>query len=227
MAENKEIVIITDKELAKVDNNLLNTEQLNMLLSKTPKQHKYTRPAKGGGQWTYVTGTYVKKVLNLMFGWDWDFVVKEFRYDMQVKQAIVLGQLTVRVNGRTIIKNQFGRADIKFKTVWNPTTKTKDTTNEPLDLGNDLKAATTDALKKCSSELGVCSDVYAPNEFKAVKVVSDRSTENVPEEIKITIEDINDIEVLMQYANSPQMKPFEKNLKFITLVDNKRKELAI
>ena len=37
-----------------------------------------------------------------------------------------------------------------------------------LDYGNDLKAATTDALKKCASELGIASDIYGANEFKEI-----------------------------------------------------------
>ena len=50
---------------------------------------------------------------------------------------------------------------------------------QPLDLGNDLKAATTDALKKCASELGIASDIYAPNEFKAIHVMSDSEKSDI------------------------------------------------
>ena len=38
-----------------------------------------------------------------------------------------------------------------------------------LDYGNDLKAAATDALKKCASELGIASDIYGSEEFKEIK----------------------------------------------------------
>ena len=157
---------ITSTELAKVENNALNGQQLQFLLKKTPKNHVYQRPAKGGGKWNYVTGVYVKKVLNLMFGWDWSFEVVEHKFDLQVGQAYVLGKLTVRSQGKEIVKMQFGRVDIKFK-------KQQDQNGNrlPLDIGNDLKAATTDALKKCASELGVASDVYAPNEFKEINIV--------------------------------------------------------
>ena len=48
---------------------------------------------------------------------------------------------------------QFGRSDIKFKNEWIDGKKIP--TKEPLDLGNDLKSATTDALKKCASEIGI------------------------------------------------------------------------
>ena len=45
-------------------------------------------------------------------------------------------------------------------------------TGEALSLGNDLKAAATDALKKCAAQLGIAQDVYAPDEFTEVEVLS-------------------------------------------------------
>jgi hypothetical protein len=156
---------ITTDELAKVKENKLSTQQLDFLFSKTPEKHIYKRPAKGGGQWSYVTGTYIKKVLNLMFGWDWDFEVVEYKYDIVIKQVFVLGKLTCRSNGKAITKMQFGRKEIICKKG----------TDIPLDLGNDLKAATTDALKKCANEIGIAADVYSPNEFKEIKVVDEKT----------------------------------------------------
>jgi hypothetical protein len=183
--EKKNLPEITKSELAKCDNKLLNTKQLNLLLGATPQNHKYKRPAKGGGTWDFVTGTYVKKVLNLMFGWDWDFQVKQFEYNLQAKQCLVLGTLKVRTGGKEIIKEQFGRADIKFR---------KDGTL-PLDLGNDLKAATTDSLKKCASELGIASDIYGKNEFKAITVIPD------PEDNTAGIKQIDFAESLLRTSN--------------------------
>jgi hypothetical protein len=158
-----EIAKIEKSELSQVENNLLNKNQLNFLFAPTPEKHRYTRPAKGGGKWTYVTGTYVKKVLNLMFGWNWSFEIVDEQISVEFKQVIVKGRLTVNANGSEIVKMQFGRQDIKFKK----------NTELPLDLGNDLKGATTDALKKCASELGIAADVYAPNEFKQIRVVDE------------------------------------------------------
>mgnify|MGYP000486461510 CR=1 FL=1 len=168
------LIAVSDKDMALVENNMLTPNQLAFLFKKTPEGHISTRPAKGGGQWKYVTGTYVKKVLNLIFGWMWSFEVVEHKFDLQIKQAYVLGKLTVKSNGQEIVKMQFGRVDIKFKK----------NTEIPLDLGNDLKAATTDALKKCASELGIASDVYAPNEFKEIYIKSpEGKTEESLEEV--------------------------------------------
>ena len=134
-------------------------KQLLFILQKTPADHIYTRPAKGGGTWEYVTGVYVKKVLNYTFGWMWDFEIKDKGREGDL--VWVQGRLTInsKAGKPMIVKEQFGRADIKFKRG----------TKTPLDYGNDLKAASTDALKKCASELGIASDVYGKNEFTKIQ----------------------------------------------------------
>jgi hypothetical protein len=147
------------KKLTIVENQSLSTEQILHIMQRTPKQHVYQRRAKGGGNWDFVTGTYVKKVLNYCFGWLWDFEIKE--HGIEQGTVWVLGRLTIKNTELKpmVVKEQFGRADIKFK---------KDS-KEMLDFGNDLKAAATDALKKCASELGIASDVYGAQEFREIK----------------------------------------------------------
>lgn len=169
MKKNNEVATVTTQELSLVENMLLNTKQVGLLTKRTPAKYLMTRPAKGGGQWTYVTGAYMKKVLNLMFGFNWNFEVVEYKFDLDIKQAFVLGKLTCKTGNAEIIKMQFGRADIKFRTEWKDGKKIA--TREPLDLGNDLKAATTDALKKCAAEIGIAGDVYGKEEFKELRVV--------------------------------------------------------
>ena len=181
-----ELITITKDELTKSGTSVLNAAQLDFLLGKTPANHIYKRPAKGGGEWSYVTGVYVKKVLNLCFGWDWSFEIVEHKFDLNIKQAYVLGKLTVHSQGRDIVKMQFGRVDIKFKTAWENGKKIQ--TDQPLDIGNVLKAASTDALKKCASELGIASDVYAPNEFEAIRVAEKMETTDMVEEIEKLLE---------------------------------------
>lgn len=156
----KEVAIISKNDLTKAEGNVLNENQLQFILAKTPKSQIKSRPAKGGGVWNYVSGSYVKKVLNLMFGWDWDFQVLEQIANVDLGEIVVKGRLTVRSGGKTIVKEQFGNKEIVFK----KGTKT------PLSFGNDLKAAATDALKKCANDLGIAQDVYAPQEFKEVEV---------------------------------------------------------
>lgn len=174
--ENKEqgLALIKPSEIAKVENNALNAFQLQTLLKRTPKQYVRERPAKGGGKWKFVSGGYVKKVLNLMFGWDWDFeIISE---QVAFGQVIVKGKLTCRSNGKEIVKMQFGKKDVVFKKG----------TQDPLDIGNDFKAAATDALKKCAAELGIAADIYNAEEFR--EVLLDLSEEETPSQKRYRLE---------------------------------------
>jgi hypothetical protein len=145
-------------------------------MKRTPDKFVRTRPAKGGGAWTYVSGGYIRKVLNLMFGWDWDFeVLSEIERGNQV---IVKGKLTCRVNGRAIVKTQFGCKEIMYKRG----------TQDPLNLGNDYKAAATDALKKCAADIGIASDIYGKDEFREISVNTESAeeTHNAKEKERVT-----------------------------------------
>ena len=128
----------------------LNANQLQLLLKRTPDKYVRKRPAKGGGEWDYVSIGYVQKALNIMFGFDWDFEI----INQQVigNEAIVQGRLTVRTNGRVITKSQFGNKDIVYKTEkvydengkpvmiqkGNQTVQKTRQTNDPLSIGSDL-----------------------------------------------------------------------------------------
>jgi hypothetical protein len=206
--KKNDLALVSQSDLSLVDGNILNEKQLKLIMKKTPAQFVHKRPAKGGGQWDFVTGGYVKKVLNLMFGWDWDFQVINFDMNIQAKQTIVHGQLTCRTNGKTIIKHQFGRADIKFRK----------NTEIPLDLGNDLKAATTDALKKCASELGIAADIYNKADFKAIEVVPDITKEMIMElymekQDQMNEDDQSHIDRIIQ---NEETASYKKAYKFLT-----------
>jgi len=146
---------------ATVAHNVLSTAHMNLLYKRTPKTHVHEKPGKGGGRFKYVTGAYVKSQLNRLFGFDWSFTVKEFT--VKGNQCIVFGHLEGNIRDQdgnikaTLIREQFGRADIKVPRA----DKTK-----ALDFGNDLKAATTDALKKCASDMGIARDIYAADEYR-------------------------------------------------------------
>lgn len=213
---NEELALIKPSELSKVDDNMLNAFQLKALLKKTPKAYIKKRPAKGGGQWEFVSGGYVKKMLNIMFGWDWDFELKS--REVMFGQVIVEGKLTVRSNGKTVIKEQFGKKEVVFKKG----------TKDPLDIGNDFKAAATDALKKCAAELGIAADIYNKAEFREVSI--DVSQELTFQEKK-DIEERNRLKAVISASKS--LNDLDKALSHIKeddeemmkLYDEKRKEL--
>lgn len=151
--------------------SIFNENQVQKLFNTTAARYKYKRPGKGGGQWSYVKVTYVRRVLDSIFGFNWDFEVETsvseaFDVAVKTKACVVKGILTGRtkIDGEwvAIKKVQFGRAEVKFK---------KDKPTEPLDFGNDMKAAGSDALKKCANLLGIAADVYDPEEFQAIDIV--------------------------------------------------------
>ena len=162
-------LIVSESDLSLVENNALNSNQLGRLLKETPKRYVKQRPAKGGGTWDYVTGGYVRKCLNLMFGWDWSFEIVDEK--ILHGEAIVKGKLTCNSNGKTIVKMQFGNKDIMMKRG----------TEIPLSIGNDLKAAATDCLKKCAAEIGIAADIYNKEDFQSINVVP---TEDILTQIK-------------------------------------------
>jgi hypothetical protein len=172
-----ELALIEASELSLVDNNNLNDKQLALILKKTPAQYVKTRPAKGGGTWDYVPGGYMKKILNLMFGWDWDFEIMEDK--IMHGEVIVKGKLTCRSNGKEIIKMQYGNKDIMYKKL-----QQGETERQPLSIGNDLKSAATDCLKKCAAEIGIAADIYNKEDFKEVKVALDDDVEDKHTEMK-------------------------------------------
>lgn len=164
--KTKEIKGLTDLmrekgKLMLVTGSPITTKQVLKIFQRTPAQHVHSRPGKGGGTWEYVTSTYVKKVLNYVFGWLWSF---EIMSEREIGgQVVVRGRLTIlnpKDKTTLIVKEQYGRADIKVTR----------NTNKALDIGNDYKAAASDALKKCAAELGIASDIYGREEFREIGI---------------------------------------------------------
>lgn len=211
-----DLALIDKTELSLVKDNSLNEHQLAQILKRTPPQYIKKRPAKGGGTWDYVTGGYVRKVLNLMFGWDWDFEILD--HTIIGGEAVVKGRLTCRTNGKQIIKTQFGNKDIIYKKQTQDEI-TKGLDKIPLSIGNDLKAAATDALKKCAAEIGIAADIYNKEDFNEVIVDVDNSlettlkelyavkSEHLPEDEKINFERI---------INQKESKSYRKAIKHLS-----------
>jgi len=104
------------------------------------------RDLRGGVELEYITGEQCVSRLNQVLGpLGWSFVVREHGLNAEADEIWVLGELTVTLDGVTATRQQFGSQKIK---------RARQTGN-PLDIGFDLKGATTDALKKCASLVGV------------------------------------------------------------------------
>jgi hypothetical protein len=101
---------------------------------------------RGGVELTYVSGEQVVRRLNEVLGvGGWSFRVLRHDINSDADEAWALGELVAEIGDRTAVRQQFGSQKLKRSR----------STGAPLDIGFDLKGATTDAMKKCASLLGV------------------------------------------------------------------------
>src|SRR5215216_6482848 len=101
---------------------------------------------RGGVALHYVSGEQVVTRLNEVLGVDgWSFRVLRHDINAEADEAWALGELVAEIGERSVVRQQFGSQKVRRSR----------STGAPLDLGFDLKGATTDAMKKCASLLGV------------------------------------------------------------------------
>jgi hypothetical protein len=103
-----------------------------------------TRKGRSGNRLSYIeTPEYIKR-LNLAFDYNWSFQIEEERVESGF--IVVRGRLTAE----GVSKSQYGTSQI---------TLSKDT-GEVVAIGDDYKAAGSDALKKCASLFGIGLHLY-------------------------------------------------------------------
>lgn len=161
--QRHEHMALVDEAIKKAP-QLFNEAQRRLVLNETPRYLIRKRKGKGSLYFDYVDVNYVVEQLNYVFGFRWSFrhvspspteLVAYLETSVKLKQFIVIGELVVpdpKRKGEFITKTQTGRADIKML-------QQKD--GGPVDVGNDLKAAWSDCLKKCASWFGIALDVYS------------------------------------------------------------------
>src|SRR5262249_16291562 len=119
----------------------------------TPKEEIRWRKGRGGQDYPYTDAAYVIRTLNEAFGWDWDCEVDNgqvFYVNDRPFEVACRVRLTVRLNGKAVVKMQYGCQPIDYL---------KDGIT-PVSIGDAHKGAATDGLKKCASELGIALDLY-------------------------------------------------------------------
>jgi hypothetical protein len=104
------------------------------------------REGNFGKMLDYIEGHAVIHRLNDAFEAEWSFSILEHRILEETDEVLVVGQL----RAGNVVKNQFGSSRI---------TRARES-GEPISLGDDLKSATTDSIKKCASLLGVGLHLY-------------------------------------------------------------------
>lgn len=128
----------------------------NLVRGQTPKEVIFQRPAGKGVNVDYVPGWWFIQQLNALFGYFWDFEIEE--QGIGEDSCWVRGKLTVQVPSNPltkVVKTAFGGCKLKSKG------------NPAIDIGDDLKAAATDALKKAATLLGMASDIYGKREIQS------------------------------------------------------------
>lgn len=112
-----------------------------------PPEAIKSRPGAYGGSLSYLEGHTVVQRLNDAFDGNWSFEV--VTHQVLDDEVLVLGKLRAETAG--VVKMAFGSSRI---------TK-DDRTGKSIALGDDLKAAATDALKKSATLLGVGLTLYS------------------------------------------------------------------
>ena len=145
-------------DLQKISEEEYNTSLRNLITGTTPKEDFPgnvipQRPLARGVSVDYVPGWWFIKQLNSLFGHFWDFEI--INQDIGREQIWVLGKLTVKdpKTGLTVTKTAYGGSKIKSSG------------NPGIDIGDDLKSAATDALKKAATLFGFAADVYGRREM--------------------------------------------------------------
>jgi hypothetical protein len=118
---------------------------LERLSEPFPVECLKTKKNRSGKVLSYIPVHQVISRLNEVLDMKWSFKVLE--KTIQGDEIVVLGQLKTKIDGEEIIKEQYGgqmRARLK-----------SDRNVYAMDLCDDMKAAGSDSLKKCSSLLGV------------------------------------------------------------------------
>jgi hypothetical protein len=126
-----------------------------------------SRPGQGGRSFSYVEAHAVVARLNEASDFEWSFEVA--KHEVLADEVIVLGKLTI--DGVT--KMAFGGSSV-----------TRENSGKEVSLADDLKAATSDAIKKTASLFGIGLELYggataaqAPrSEERAARRVEERLT---------------------------------------------------
>lgn len=155
MDENKSLITGNiPPELIAIQKEKFQAALTNLITGKTPREIVFQRPVGKGINADYVPGWWFIEQLNALFGYFWDFEIEA--QEVGKESCWVRGKLTVKNpdTNLTVTKTAFGGS--KLKSQGNPA----------IDIGDDLKTAATDALKKAATLLGVAADVYGKREVQ-------------------------------------------------------------
>ena len=135
-----------------------------------PPEAIRTRPGAYGGSLSYLEGHTVVQRLNEAFDGGWSFEV--VAHEVLDHEVLVVGKLRAETSG--VVKMSFGSSRITRD----------DRSGKPIALGDDLKAASTDALKKAATLLGVGLSLYGGQPVPKVEAQPNRPAAPEPKDPK-------------------------------------------
>jgi len=137
-----------------------NTADIKAILSRPfPKELIRYREGQKKKQLAYVETAYYIDRLNEAFCYQWTWeILSETITEFEV---FCKGKLTVKIAGQTVIKETYGGKDIIMVDIFDRQTR-QVTGKKPFSIADDLKSASSDALKKACSLLGIGLHLYMP-----------------------------------------------------------------
>ncbi len=123
----------------------MNEQSRSILVEPFPDDAVSSRKGTHGKTLQYIETWRVVDRLNTAFDHDWSFKVVEWQ--QLEHEVVVCGELSAA----GLVKQAFGSSSI---------TRGRDS-GEPLSIGDDVKAAASDALKKAATLLGVGLELYS------------------------------------------------------------------
>lgn len=230
--DDRELTLV-DKDLYISNDNNVSENRLSLpktpfsdnivlqMLQRTPEDKIKHRQGAGGMIFDYVKGSYAKKVLNYTFGFLWNSKVVRSENILDKNGNLIEIVVDVectfsiwddKINAyNQIVKTQSGGAKVKYNK----------TTGLPVSVANDRKAAITDAVKKCASELGFFSDVYASDDYREIdedlvqEIKEDTKTTKTKKTKKIVVEVENSTP-----KNEPEQEEKEEDVKEVEEKNN-------
>ena len=128
---------------------------------------------KGGTSLTYIPVSEVITRLNTALGiQNWSFEVKDCHRDaLDPEWVIAHVRLTVIIDGHACYKDGFGGQKIK-----------RMKSGEPVDLGDEMKGAVSDALKKAAQHFGVGLYLARSEESKHLEYAEEQAVSPISSE---------------------------------------------
>lgn len=140
----------------------------SLMDGKTPITEVRKRPMRGGGEANYVNTYYMTRQLLLITGFRWasEYLEDKARpnWDSPIEVGVKVKVTIWDKNGTPYSHTCWGGKDVVRYTKDDSRGNYK--AGDIISLFDDLKAAESDAIKKCISYFGVANDIYGGKELE-------------------------------------------------------------